>query len=604
MKKSIKITGIVIVLLLGLDLVWFFATRSYLNSEAFFKKINNAELQFDAKDGYSPWPGYFFFKNFVFTGFAKEATYQVKAETVSFRFNFMQLARNHVQINGLEASDVTISVGDGRDSKSKDSEAKKAEEKKAAKEQAKEGDDKEKDVWITAFNNAKFTNLKEVKVATWLWTGHADLAASFETDSRGTFTLEASEADAKDLAVIHGDRKFATIEQANIVSSIEKINLNEKDWKLILPKVASRWKLKGKLDRIESLNSYMNDLDWLAFEGTSLDVDGDIGIVKGSWRDDSHLLFNADNLHIKLLHQTIFGPASFKWQVQDKNQVELKFAKFELNKGRDGSGEGFLLSLSTPDKKILNDWKVWDAHAVLPETKIHRVGFIQEYIPASLPLKLEKGEGTLVGEFRAGSDVARSKGDFRLKVKDLTAVYKDKLRFVASSDSKLKVDHMDLRKGQLIVKDAGIDITDLSFLDKKDWKGSLHLTDARVKYEKPVYLRSHVQLQGDNLQPVLAFLIKDQSFPEWILKAFDLKKPTVVFDVSATEDTLSVRDFDAKAGDLAIEGWMDQKHKVARARFLLNLGGFTGAYGLDGDKTQWKIINAKAWYTEEGRTKL
>jgi hypothetical protein len=112
-------------------------------------------------------------------------------------------------------------------------------------------------------------------------------------------------------------------------------------------------------------------------------------------------------------------------------------------------------------------------------------------------------------------------------------------------------------------------------------------------------LSSRVSVSGDNLQPVLAFLIKDQSFPDWMLSAFDLKNPKVDFKINATESSLSVRDFDAKAGDLAIKGWMDQGPKLSRARFLLSLGALSGAYGIDGEKTQWKIVNAKAWYEGE-----
>ncbi len=609
MKKLLKIIAFAFALVLGLDLIWFFSTRSYLNSEAFFKKIQTPELQFAAKDGYSPWPGYFVFKELVFSGFAEDASYQIKAETLSFRFNFFQLARNRVDINGLEASEVSIVVEDLLTANGEGTVEEKAKEKereriKKEEEEAEAKSGKDDDLWITTFSNARFTNLKEFKIASWIWTGHADVDASLKVDSLGMFTLLDSEVEAKELVITHGENKFAKIERAEIVSSIDEFNLNEKDWESILPKIESRWQLKGKLDRIESLNAYLKDLDWLALEGSSLDLDGDVGIVKGLWRDDSHLVFRANELRIKLLQQTLFGPASINWQVREKNQVELKFDKFELNKGRDGSGKGFLLTLSTADKTIMNQWKEWQAHAILPETRLHKVGFLQEYIPPSLPLKLEKGEGTLRGEFRAGSNIAKSKGDFHLKIKDLTAIYKEKLRFAFSSTAELKVERMDLAKGELAVKDAGINIDNLSFLNKKDWKGSLHLSHTAIKYEKPVYLRSHIELLGDDLQPVLAFLIQEKSLPGWILNAFDVKNPKVDFDIAATKDLLSIRDFGAKAGDLEIKGWVDQKNKLLRARFLLKLGGLTGGYGMDGDKVQWKFTHAQSWYEQESGAKL
>ena len=589
------------------DVIWFFGTRAYLNSEAFLKKINTAQLQFKVRDGYSPWPGSFFFKEFSFTGYAEEAIYEIKADSVRFRFNFMMLPWRKVSINGLVADNVTIAVGDGLES-STDNAARerlqklKDEEIKAAIEEQR-NDDKDEH-WTTIFSGAEFKNLREVKVASWVWSGHADLEASFQTDSNGVFALHEAEADAKDLNVIHGDQKFATIDLANITASIDSVDLNEKDWKVILPKIETRWRLKGKLDRLESLDSFLANLDWLALGGSALNMDGDVGLQNGAWRDGSQLIFSADTVHIDLLHQHIFGPAAFKWEVKDTNHLELKFGEFTLNKGRDGEGQGMTVTVDTPDKKVLADLKVWDVHAVLPSTRVKRVQFLQDYIPGSLPLKLEKGEGLLQGEFHASSDETKSKGHFDLKINDLAAVYKNSLRFVGSADSKIKINRLDLAKSEIGIEDAGVEVRDLSFLDKKNWQGALHFTDATVKYEKPTSLTSKVELSGDNLQPVLAFLMKDKSFPGWIQNAFDLKQPKVNFRIAATETAFQLRDFKAKAGDLAIEGWMDQSPRSARARFILDYAGLTGGYGLDNETSQWKFSNVRQWYEEQGRTKL
>ncbi len=598
--------------------VWFFGTRSYLNSEAFFKRINTAELQFDARDGYSPWPGFFQFKKFVFTGFADDATYQVKAEVVSFHFNILQLLRNRVAINGLKASDVTIEVEEGAHSLEgtgkvrgggEFSEADRSDPKgkpSEAGEGSAEAKGKDDKLWTTVFSGVRFSNLHQVKVASWLWTGHADLKASFQTDSKGFFVLEESEADARDLAVVHGAEKFATIDLANIKSSTQPFSLNEKEWQGLLTKISTRWQLKGKLDSLESLDPFIKNLDWFELAGSALTVDGDVGMEKGSWREGSELIFAAETVNVNLMRQNIYGPASFQWHVGKSNHLELKFGEFFLNKGRDGSGKGFLLTLDTADKGVIPQWQEWSAHALLPSTQINRVQFLQQYIPQSLPLTLEKGQGFLSGEFHASSNVKQSQGQFLLKIKDLQALYKKSLRFVGSADSKIKINRMNLKKGEIGIEDAGVEVKDLTFLDRKDWNGSLHFTEASVNYEKPVALSSRVELSGDNLQPVLAFLVNDRSFPEWIQKAFDLKQPKVDFHIEATEKAFSLRDFKAQAGDLAIMGWMDQSNgsQSTRARFLLDYAGLTGAYGLDGEHSQWKLSNARAWYDEQRRSKL
>jgi hypothetical protein len=610
MKKFFKIIAIVVFALLFICGAWFFGTRSYLRSDAFLKRINTPELQFNARDGYSPYPGYFVFKDFSFTGFSKAATYQVKAQSVSFRFNFMNLFRNHVSINGLSADGVTIVVGNGPESNLKKTAAEEAAEKKAEEEKEKKEEEEalargeKKELWVIEFSNVAFKNLSEVKVLGWDWQGKADLNASFYTDTDGHFALEESEINARELNVILDGNKFGSIAEANIQTSIKEFDLDERAYKVLLPKVDTSWKLKGKLDKVDTFNAYLKELNWLKFTDSSLEMDGDIGIKDGFFRDNSNLKFSADTLHIAILQQTIIGPASVHWQVKDKNQLDLKFGKFVLNKGRDGSGEGFLITLVNPDKKILNDWKVWDAQVKLPPSRLHRIQFLQQYIPKSIPLALEKGEGSIEGNFRAGSNVSKSGGELQMKIRELQAVYKKELRFNGSANAKIKMSRMDPQKGEMLVSKADFAISDLSFLDKKNWRGSLELSEAKIKYEDPMALSSRVSVTGDNLQPVMAFLIKDKSFPNWMLSAFDLKNPKVDFNIKATETSLSVRDFEAKAGDLGIKGWMDQSAKVSRARFLLSLGMLTGGYGIDGDKSEWKIANAKAWYEEEGRSKL
>ncbi|MBC7660734.1 MAG: hypothetical protein H7249_13645 [Chitinophagaceae bacterium] len=610
MKKSVRFAGICLIALAVLDLIWFGATKSYLNSDVFFKKINNEKLQFSATDGYSPWPGYFLFQDFTFRGLSKESTYEVKAKTVSFRFNVLNLARHHVSINGLNANDVTISVVDSPENAAiqKDTEKNKKDKKAGDKDKDESADQdkdgKKKELWVTEFSGAEFDNVKEVALGKWVWTGKASLNASFTTDNHKHFAIERFEADSTDLAVVNSAVKFVTISQANIKIGLDEISLDNKDWKTILPKIDSDWKIKGKLDRVESLEPYTKNLDWFALTGSPLTMDGDFGIKDGKFKNDSHLKFAAETLHIDLLNQTIYGPATFEWNVKKTNHVELKFGEYTLNKGRDGSGKGFALVLDTPDKRIVPDWKDWDAHVFIPPTVLHRVQFLQQYIPASLPLILEKGEGTLQGELHASSAIERSKGLLELKIKNLQAVYKKDLRFVGSAVSKMKITRLDPKKGYVDLADTGIDITNLSFLDKKDWKGSLHLTNTHVKFNKPNELKSDVDLKGDNLQPVLAFLVKDKSFPQFLMKAFDLKNPKVDFKIIATEHTFYVRDFEAKAGDLSMKGWFDKKVQNAKARFLVEYAGLAGGYGFDDDKSQWNISNAREWFAGEQKTSL
>ncbi|RYZ67021.1 MAG: hypothetical protein EOP09_11735, partial [Proteobacteria bacterium] len=178
-RNALKVLGVIVVL----DLIWFGATYSYINSDTFLEKINRPRLQFKVSEGYSPWPGYFRFSNFVFTGFSKQSTYQVKAESVSFRLNFLNLARRHVSINGLTGNNITISVAEGPESDKPsdvtDAEMREETAQRDAEKEARTG--KEKKLWVTEFSGAELNGVKEIKLLDWLWKGDIDLDASFRT---------------------------------------------------------------------------------------------------------------------------------------------------------------------------------------------------------------------------------------------------------------------------------------------------------------------------------------------------------------------------------------------------------------------------------------
>lgn len=597
--KKVRSLRIILGVLSGLfliDLAWFFGTRSYLQSERFLKLVNTPELQFDAVDGYSPWPGYFIFHNFVFTGFSEKATYQVKAESIAFHLNPFALFQNKVAIRALTIQDVSIVVGDGPKDKAV-IEEKKAQVKEMEAE-AKERNGGETPYWTISFAHAVMHDVKEFRVRDWSFTGHADIKASFWLDTQGFFALDDSRVKMKDVKVLRAEEQLGTLNRATLTSDIQKFRLEDEPLESILPKIQTHWVLKGQLDRMDTIGSYLKDLSWLKLTGSALTMEGDIAMKDAHWQDESHLELKADSLHIKLLGQTIDGPGNFRWLVKKDgpNHLELSFGQYQLNQGRDGEGEGFQLTLDTEDKRVDQKFASWTSDITLPPTRIHRLQFLQAYVPPSLPLELEKGKGSIEGKFRAASDGKDTGGDLAIDVRDMSLRYKKDLSFRGDAKSKTHLTRLDLQKGEMDIADTGIDISKLDFLDKKDWKGSVHLKEARLRIEKPEFLKSHVHVEGDNLQPVLAFLVKDKSFPAWVMQAFDLKNPQVDLQVEATESQMKIRDFKAKAGELAMDGWFDGDKKSSRGKFLLEYSGFAGAYGWEGEDSEWKLSGAKEWF--------
>ncbi|RZA22644.1 MAG: hypothetical protein EOP10_14895, partial [Proteobacteria bacterium] len=198
--KWLRVLIATLAVILILDLAWFFGTRNYLRSEAFLKLVNTPELQFDAKDGYSPWPGYFIFHSFVFTGFGETATYQIKADSIAFHLNPFLLFWNKVVIRALTIQDVTVNIGDGPSSEvviAKKEAQVKAEEEKLAKDN--EG---VKPYWTISFAHAVMQNVKEFRVHDWAFHGDAKIKASFWLDTDGFFVLEESKAEIKKVEVL------------------------------------------------------------------------------------------------------------------------------------------------------------------------------------------------------------------------------------------------------------------------------------------------------------------------------------------------------------------------------------------------------------------
>jgi hypothetical protein len=601
--KWLRILTTILGIIVLLDLAWFFGTRRYLRSDKFLRLVNTPDLQFAVKDGYSPWPGYFIFHSFVFTGFGPKATYQVKAGSIAFHLNPFLLLRNEVALRALTIEDVSIDVGEGPNSPAVAAEKKaqiEAEEARRARENG-----GVKPYWTIRFAQAVMQDVKEFRVHDWAFRGKAKIKASFWLDTEGLFEIEDSKVKIDEVNVFQKERRLGSLQRAAIDSTIARFNLENEPFSSILEKVDTRWRLKGQLDKMDTLGAYLSQLRWLKLSGSALKVKGDIAMAKAQWKEASELRFAADALHVKVLGQTIDGQGDLLWRVEREgaklSRIDFNFGQYTLNEGRDGEGEGFRLALTTPDKSVLQkqNWSDWRADMFLPPTRIHRIQFLQAYLPPSVPLKLEKGRGEIKGELHASSDGKGSGGHLDIAVDDMTIGYRQDLSFAGSLRSRTEISHMDLPRGLIDVKDMGIDIKGLSFLDRRGWAGSIHMTQARLKAEKPLFLKSEINVKGDDLQPFLAFLAKDKDFPSWALKAFDLKNPTMSFAVDATESDFKIRDFEAKGGDLAIEGWMDQHQGDSRGKFLFQYARFTGAWGWHGDDSEWKILGAKDWYHKD-----
>lgn len=548
--RSLRVLIWVVLSLLMLDVAWFFGSRSYLRSDSFLKLVNTPELDFKVVDGYSPWPGYFIFHKFVFTGIAPTTQYQIKADSIAFHLNPFLLFENKVSIRSLTIQDVSIVVS--KLGKDQEVVAKEAEEVAEEKAESPETKDEVSPYWTISFPRAVMRDVKEVRIHDWAFLGNAEIKASFWLDTEGLFELGKSRINMKDVRVVQGEKQLGTLAQAMLDSDIDKFDLEDDSLESILPKIATHWKVQGQLDRMDTIGQYIKDLNWLKLDGSALKMSGDVAMADGLWQDNSQLSLSAEALQIKVLEQTIDGRGEVLWTVKpnEPNHLELNFSQFELNKGRDGEGEGFKLVLDTPDKRVNQKFTNWTSDITLPSTRIHRLQFLQAYFPSSMPLKLESGKGNIEGKFRASSDGKDTGGHLNIDLSAMDFRYKDDLIFKGEAKSRTKLSRLDLQKGEIDVSETGIDISNLSFQDQKNWNGSLKLRNAKIKVEKPVHLSSDIEVAGDNLQPVIAFLVKEKDYPKWMLQALDVKNPKVGMHLDASEEKTKVSNLKAKLGPI------------------------------------------------------
>ncbi len=575
MKLAAKIALIAVILLGALDLAWVYGSRSYLNSPAFFHKISNETLQFQAEDVVAPWPGYVRAKNFRFHGLAKPVDIQVEAQSVSFHINLLDLLRHHVTIVGLTGDHMRLVITMPEDGKPAVRKEKTKDEGQGA-EANHSSEKKDSTKWTTAFYGTEFRNFDEVRIASWQWTGRSDWQADFTVDSAGELHMENAAIKAQDLNVRHGDDAFAALHAADIKAAIAPFNVKD-DWRAILPKVTTSWTFEGRLNDLNSLSGFWAKLDWFSLSGPDLAIQGQVEVKQGSWEKGSHLDLKVPKMKLALLHQVITGPAELRWKVDERSAAELTFAKFELNGGRDAQGEGVRFGFSTPDRAILQDWQDWDAHIVMPKSEVKRLQFLQAFIPASVPLKLEKGEGTLSVDLEASSHEERSKGALEIATKNVETLYRQDLRFVGDVNTKIALHRLDLKKGQFALDDATLAIPRLSFPGQDRWQGELRVDKGRLRYEKPNFFKGDVHLSGSDLSPVLAILIKEKNYPEWIVKQINVKNPKVDFQLEATEDNLKVDTFEATGGKVKISGWYQRQGETNKGKFTLGFAGFTHA---------------------------
>jgi hypothetical protein len=248
----------------------------------------------------------------------------------------------------------------------------------------------------------------------------------------------------------------------------------------------------------------------------------------------------------------------------------------------------------------------------------------REY-PGSKMLRFIKGEGSVKGEIRSASLVNRLIGDLpgtRLEKARGNATVKAALdRGIASGevglvapdavlraldvrlrgklDLAVRIARLDIGKGGVQLSGGHVKLTGATITEEgktHPWWAYVNVQEGKSQPDSPALLKSRLTVRAKDARPLL--LLLNAKLPEWARNLLTMEGLTASANVRFGKSSIEIRRLDASGGKARIQGDYRAKGAAKRGTFLIDAGALAVGVGVDGGKTELRILGPKKWFEE------
>lgn len=228
--------------------------------------------------------------------------------------------------------------------------------------------------------------------------------------------------------------------------------------------------------------------------------------------------------------------------------------------------------------------------------EIRSANFVNRLIGDLPGTRLEKVRGNVT--VKAALDGGIGSGEIGLVAPDVALRALD-VRLRGKLDLETRIARLDIEKGGVQLSGGHVKLTEATVTEEgktHPWWGHVNVQEGKSQPGSPAVLKSRLTVRAKDARPLL--LLLNAKLPEWARELLTMEGLTASANVRFGRSSIEIRRLDASGGKVRIQGDYRAKGAAKRGTFLIDAGALAVGVGVDGGKTELRILGPKKWFEE------
>lgn len=465
--------------------------------------------------------------------------------------------------------------------------------------------------WSVRLDDIQADDIHEIWIENYHLSGRAAAAVNLSLsdpfiDLDGALTVHGMRAEIGDSAVAEDIRGSLSI----LVDSMDR---RESAAERLLH-IGAR--VRGGLDveDLRFLDVYLAPLPWLSVSGAG-HIDLDATLAGGLIEQGSRFHADFPELLVRFRDEDISGAGRLAFAVVSDDdglplsRMTVDLDNFAVTTGASqevlAEGEGFHVSVESPDVAISEPFTSARAVLELPESRIPDFAAYSQFLPRDIGLALLEGTGTVRGHLEASTEDARAAGVLTLRGDDVKVRF-DTFTFTTDLALDAEVSDADLAEGRYTLAQSTLQLWQGRMVSRERaangrgvyrWTAAVSLRGAEIVVGAPVYLDARVGVTCSDSSPLVEVFAAQRELPGWAAAALSRRDVRGYARLRLGQRQLSVDRCRISAGDYQVDlRFLKRDGRESVGDLLLSAGRLSLGVSLGVEGRALQLRDAAAWF--------
>ena len=520
------------------------------------------------------------------------AEWQAEADSVRARVDLAGLLRRRLALDGLRARGVALRW-----------------RRTAAATPAPAGARRR---WDVVLRDAQIDELRELAIDELRLLGPARLELTASLTPEPAFALERVRLNGPAVAIHDGGDQVASALRLDAEVGMAPVRFGETTARQALRSTSGTLTVAGHVGSLGFLGRFLQRAPWLRIDGAG-ELSARLLLRDGRLEPGSEWRVRKARLRAKILDDLATGDATLEGGVHPGRRgpqatFDARFRRFKF--APDAAGEpaylhGGLLHIHVVSHDVDLAERVDDLTATIamegaqvPDLRVYN-----SYLPPGAGVAIGSGSGRLGLSWKLDLATQRGSGRIGLDSPRIAVRFQDvdlagRLRL----DARLAAP--DLRRRWFDLTGSELRLDDVAFREIGDqagggaegWWARLRLTGGGFQWQRPMTLRSAVELEMKDSGFLLALFTRKKQKLGWFAKVLDVENVAARGEVRLGQDGLQIDDLRAAGGPLDLRARLRLGKGTRRGDLYVSYGALAAGVELRDGQRDLKLIRPLAWY--------